>query len=467
MKIIGREQEQIELKRLFNSGNSEFVMIYGRRRVGKTFLVRETLGKDFCFAMTGLAKQNRKAQLLNFQRTLARYSKRLAKNTPADWYEAFEQLRTLLEQSKMKRKVVFLDELPWMDTPKSNLVSALEHFWNDWASTRSDIMLIVCGSAASWLVKNIEDNKGGLHNRLTAKMRILPFTLHETHLFLRNKGIRWDSAKEAQCYMVMGGVPYYLNLLDKNYSIAENIDRLFCKEDALLADEFQHLYASLFTHSDEYVEIVKALSKKKMGLTRNEILAQTKRLDGGSLTRRLKDLCECGFVNKYYAHGIVDALYQLVDFYSLFYFQFLQPSQKKKQIIWREQMLTSGYATWCGLAFERLCFAHITQIKHALGIAGVSTQTYALYKKNAQIDMVIERSDKIIDLCEIKFTDRPYALTKREAELLSNRAEELAQSFRSRRTIEIVLISNQKAVRNIHYNSLINKNITLDDLINI
>ena len=467
MKIIGREHEQMELQRLFDSGNPEFVMIYGRRRVGKTFLVCETLGKDFCFAMTGLAKQRREEQLLNFQRTLARYSKRLAKNTPADWFEAFEQLRTLLEQSKMKRKVVFLDELPWMDTPKSNLVSALEHFWNDWASARPDIMLVVCGSAASWLVKNIEDNKGGLHNRLTAKMRILPFSLHETHLFLRYKGIRWDAAKEAQCYMTMGGIPYYLNLLDKNIGLSENIDRLFCKEDALLADEFQHLYASLFTHSDEYVEIVKALSKKKMGLTRNEILTQTKRLDGGSLTRRLKDLCECGFVNKYYAHGRVETLYQLVDFYSLFYFQFLQPTQKKQQIVWREQMLTSGYTTWCGLAFERLCFAHIPQIKHALGIAGVSTQTYALYKENAQIDMVIERSDKVVDLCEIKFTDRPYALSKREAELFSNRMDVLLQSFKARRTIETVLISNQNAVRNIHYNGLINKNITLDDLMNM
>jgi hypothetical protein len=203
-----------------------------------------------------------------------------------------------------------------------------------------------------------------------------------------------------------------------------------------------------------------------MGLPRNEILTQTKRLDGGSLTRRLKDLCECGFVNKYYVHGRVEALYQLVDFYSLFYFQFLQPAQKKKQIVWREQMLTSGYATWCGLAFERLCFAHILQIKHALGIAGVSTQTYALYKENAQIDMVIERSDKVVDLCEIKFTDRPYALSKREAELLSNRMDVLLQSFKSRRTVETVLITNQNAVRNMHYNGLINKNITLDDLIN-
>ena len=465
MNIIGREREQSELLRLRNSGEPEFVMICGRRRVGKTFLVRQTLGKDFCFAMTGLANQKREAQLLNFQRTMNRYSKRIAKDTPKDWFDAFEQLRSLLEASKMKRKVVFLDELPWIDTPKSNLVSALEHFWNDWASTRNDIMLVVCGSAASWLVKNIEANKGGLHNRLTAKIRLMPFTLHETHLFLRRKGIRWDAAKEAQCYMTMGGIPYYLNLLDKTKGLAENIDRLFCTENALLADEFQNLYASLFTHSEEYVEIVKALSKKKMGLARNEILQQTKRLDGGSLTRRLSDLCVCGFVNKYYAHGRSEWLYQLVDFYSLFYFHFLQSQQNKKQLVWREIMLSPSYTTWCGLAFECLCFAHIQPIKRALGIESVNTQTYALYKENAQIDLVIERSDKVVDLCEIKFTDKPFALTKREAELLNNRINVLSNSFKSRRTIEVILITNQKALKNIHYNSLIYKNITLDDLI--
>ncbi|MBR0296085.1 MAG: AAA family ATPase [Paludibacteraceae bacterium] len=465
MNIIGRESEQSELLRLRNSGEPEFVMVYGRRRVGKTFLIRQTLEKDFCFSMTGLANQKREAQLLNFQRTMSHFSKRLAQVTPKDWFEAFEQLRSLIEMSKMKRKVVFLDELPWMDTPKSNLVSALEHFWNDWASTRDDIMLIVCGSAASWLVKNIEANKGGLHNRLTAKIRLLPFTLHETHLFLRRKGIRWDIAKEAQCYMTMGGIPYYLNLLDKTKGLAENIDRLFCAENAMLADEFQHLYASLFTHSDEYVEMVKALSRKKLGLSRNEILEQTKRLDGGSLTRRLNDLCVCGFVNKYFAHGRGEFMYQLVDFYSLFYFQFLQPQQKKKQLVWRELMLSPTYTSWCGLAFERLCFAHILQIKRALGIEGVNTQTYALHKDNAQIDLVIERSDKVVNLCEIKFTDKPYVLTKREAELLSNRLNVLNSSFKTRRTVEIVLITNQKATRNAHYNGLINKNITLDDLV--
>ena len=465
MTIIGRELEQNELKRLRNSGEPEFVMIYGRRRVGKTYLIRKTLGKDFCFYMTGLAKQRREVQLQNFQMTMAHYSKRLAKKTPKDWFEAFELLRSLLEHSKMKRKVVFLDELPWMDTPKSNLVSALEHFWNGWASSQNDIMLVVCGSAASWLVKNIEDNKGGLHNRLTAKIRLAPFTLHETHLFLRSKGIRWDIAKEAQCYMTMGGIPYYLNLLDKNKSLADNIDRLFCTEGALLGDEFGHLYASLFTHSEEYVEIVNALSKKKIGFTRDEILKQIKQADGGSLTRRLKDLCECGFVNKYFAQGRVEALYQLVDFYSLFYFQFLQPQQKKKQIVWREQMLSSAYTSWTGLAFERLCFAHIEQIKRALGIEGVTTHTYALTKDNAQIDMVIERSDKVVDLCEMKFTDSPYALSKREAELIKNRIEVLSNSFKQRRTIEVVLITNQIALQNSHYNNLIDKNITLDNLV--
>lgn len=452
------------MQRLLQSGNPEFVMIYGRRRVGKTFLVRTLLSKEMCFSMTGIANARREEQLRNFQRTMMHYSKRIAKNAPADWFEAFEQLRTLIEQSKKKRKVVFLDELPWMDTPKSNLVSALEHFWNGWASAREDIMLIVCGSAASWLVKNIEANKGGLHNRLTAKIRLQPFTLCETNLFLRHKGIRWDLSQVAQCYMTMGGIPYYLNLLDKEKTLAENIDRLLCEENALLADEFSHLYASLFTHSEDYIDIVKVLSKKKLGYTRDEISHLTKKQDGGSLTRRLKALCECGFVRKYFAHGKADALYQLSDFYTLFYFQFLQHNKNLRQNVWQQEMLTSAYTTWCGLAFERLCFAHIKQIKHALGISGISTQIYAIYQPDYQIDMVIERADGYINLCEMKFTRLPYSMTKREAELIQNRMEQLTAAHKSRTTILPVLISNQKAKYNQHYNSVIVSNITLDDL---
>lgn len=463
MKIVGRENAQMEIRRLRDSGEPEFVMVYGRRRVGKTFLIRQTLGKDFCFYMTGIAKAKRELQLKNFQQTIAQYSKRLAQNVPADWFEAFQLLRRLIEKSKQKRKVIFLDELPWMDTPKSNLVSALEHFWNSWASARNDVMLIVCGSAASWLVKNIETNKGGLHNRLTAKIHLHPFTLHETHLFLLRKGIRWNAAQEAQCYMIMGGIPYYLNLLDKQKSLAENIDRLFCAEDALLVDEFRNLYASLFTHSDEYVEIVKVLSKKKIGFTREDILRQTKRADGGSLTRRLTDLCDCGFVRKYFARGNVNAIYQLTDFYTLFYLHFL--ADESKQVVWQQQMQSSSYLSWCGLAFERLCFAHLPQIKKALGIDGISTQTYALCKDDAQIDMVIERSDRVVSLCEMKFTDLPYALNKREAEAIRNRESVLNSCFKARRTINVVLITNLPAKRNMHFNGLVNKNITLDGLL--
>ena len=450
---------------MLESGEPEFVMVYGRRRIGKTFLVRQTLGKAMCFYMTGIANARRDIQLQNFQQTMMQYSRRIARKTPEDWFEAFRQLRRLIEQSKLKRKVVFLDELPWMDTPKSNLVSALEHFWNSWGSTRSDLMLVVCGSAASWLVKHIVANRGGLHNRLTAKIRLQPFSLHETHLFLRHKGIRWDAAIEAQCYMTTGGIPYYLNLLDKEKSLAENIDSLFFADSAMLAGEFDNLYASLFTHSEEYVEIVRALSRKKTGYTRDEILQLLHRPDGGSLTRRLNDLTECGFVNKYFAHGRVEALYQLIDFYTLFYLHFIEPKQKTRQVVWRQQMLSPAYNTWCGLAFERLCFAHLEQIKQALGIAGISTQTYALYKDGTQIDMVIERPDKVVNLCEMKFTDLPYALTKREAEHLRARTETLNSIFKARRTVEITLITNLSAKRNVHYNSLINKNITIDDLI--
>ncbi|MBQ7192653.1 MAG: ATP-binding protein [Paludibacteraceae bacterium] len=465
MNLIGREREQAELLRLFHSGEPEFVMLYGRRRVGKTFLIRRLFGKNFCFYMTGIANAGREQQLSNFRQTMQSFCKRLAIKQPADWFEAFALLRQLIERSKADRKVIFLDELPWMDTPKSGLVSALEHFWNGWASDRNDVMLIVCGSAASWLVKNIEANKGGLHNRLTAKIRLQPFTLHEAELFLRRKGLRWDAAKVAQCYMAFGGIPYYLNLLNKDKSLAENMDALFSGDNGLLANEFEHLYASLFTHSEEYVEIVRILSRKKTGFTREEIVRLTKRPDGGSLTRRLNDLCDCGLVQRYLAHGSISAMYRMVDFYTLFYFHFLQNPTTSAQIVWQQKMLTPAYTTWCGLAFERLCFAHLSQIKRALGIEGISTVTYALYKDNAQIDMVIERSDKVVNLCEIKFTDLPYSLSKREAELIRNRMAVLNNTFKTRRTISTVLLTNTKAIKNTHYNSIIDKNITLDDLL--
>lgn len=464
MEIIGRKTEIEELQRLRDSGNSEFVMVYGRRRVGKTYLIREFFRNQFDFYLTGIAQGNRQEQLVNFRTTLQAYNEQLGLSTPRNWFEAFGLLIRLLEQSPRPRKVVFLDELPWMDTPKSDFVKALEHFWNAWASARADILLIVCGSAASWLVKNIVRNHGGLHNRLTYKMKLQAFTLLECKEYLQSQGIRWEAEMIAECYMILGGIPYYLKMLDKRLSLAQNIDRLFFNETALLEDEFENLYASLFRNSAEYVQIIEALAKKKSGYTREEILKQTRQSDGGGFTRRLEELEQCGFIRKYRALGEVSATYQLIDFYSLFYYQFLKKGKSFDADTWMHLMGTPTYSAWCGLSFERLCLAHLPQIKQALGISGISTQTFAYYSKEAQIDLVIDRGDKIVNLCEIKFYAGPYTLTKANVEKLRHQAEILRQALKRRKGIHIVLITSHGLKQNEYAINTVQRSLTLDDL---
>ena len=464
MKIIGRKTEQAELTRLYQSSQSEFVMVYGRRRVGKTYLVREHFKNRFDFYMTGIARGNRAEQLMNFRSTMLTYSEKIGQTTPANWFEAFSQLQQLLTLSQSKRKVVFLDELPWIDTPKSDFVRALELFWNAWASARTDILLITCGSAASWMVKNIAKNHGGLHNRLTYRMKISPFTLGECRLFLHEKGIRWENKMIAECYMVMGGIPYYLNLLEQGLSLAQNIDRLFFTEGALLEGEFENLYASLFNNSEEYIHIVNALSKKKVGFTRNDILQATKLSDGGSLTRRLEELEQCGFIRKYKTTGSVNYLYQLVDFFSLFYFTFLKGGDTYDSDNWMHLMGSPTYRTWTGLSFERLCMSHLTQIKKALGISGISTRTYSFYSHDAQIDMVIDRGDHLVNVCEMKFTDQPFTITKPYAERLRQKMYSLANALPKRRGIHLVMITTQGIHPNEHSINLVQNTLLLDDL---
>jgi len=383
---------------------------------------------------------------------------------PENWFEAFHSLEKLLEKNSTRRKVIFLDELPWMDTPKSDFVKALEMFWNTWASARNDVLLIVCGSAASWMVKNIVKNHGGLHNRLTFKMKLMPFTLSESQEFLIEKGIRWTPSMVAECYMVLGGIPYYLNLLDKGLSLAQNIDRLFFADAALLEDEFQNLYASLFRKSEDYTVIIEALARKKSGFSREDIMRYTKKSDGGGLTRRLEELEQFGFIRKYKTIGSVQALYQLVDFYSLFYFNFIQKGPIYDTENWMHLMGSPRYNTWRGLSFERLCFAHLQQIKQALGISGVSTQTFSYYSAETQIDMVIDRGDQIVNLCEMKCTDEPFSITKKYAAELTNKISVLKKAIKKRRGVYVVMITENGLRENEYSNSLVLRSLTLEDL---
>lgn len=464
MEIIGRKNEKATLQKLFDSNRSEFLMVYGRRRVGKTYLIREYFHNQFAFSITGIARGNRMEQLINFRTSISRYDESLGTLPINNWFDAFHTLELLLTKNKANRKVVFLDELPWMDTPKSDFVKALELFWNSWASARHDIFLIVCGSAASWLVKNIVRNHGGLHNRLTLKMKISPFSLSETKSYLTSKGIFWENKMIAECYMILGGIPYYLDMLDRSKSLAQNVDALFFSENALLDDEYPNLYASLFKKPEEYLRIIETLSKKKSGYTREEIIHNSKMSDGGGITRRLEELEQCGFIRKYKTIGNVPFMYQLIDFFSLFYHSFLKNGPSFDTSNWMHLQATSTYHTWCGLSFERLCMSHQQQIKKALGISGISTNTFSYYSPEAQIDMVIDRGDQIVTLCEMKFTDEPYSINKSTAEKLKEKISCLKKSMKKRKGIYVAMVTSYPLKQNEYSINLVQNNILLDDL---
>lgn len=466
--IVGRKKELATLNRLYSSTQSEFIAVYGRRRVGKTFLIRQFFKNKFVFQLSGLANATTKEQLINFNLTIKRESKQ---NLPIakTWLEAFEQLITLIESSSNERKVIFLDELPWIDTPRSQFIQALEHFWNGWASARNDIMLIVCGSATSWMIDKIINNHGGLHNRITYKMRLDPFNLSETQEFFLSKDMEFTQYQIAECYMAMGGIPYYLNLMQKEFSIAQNIDLLFFNENALLKTEFNNLYAALFKNSEDYIKVVETLSKKNKGLTRNEIITATKLNTNGGLSNILKNLENCGFIRSYTSFGKKerDKLYQLTDFFTLFYFKFIKANKFNDDNFWVNTINTPQHNSWAGYSFEMLCLNHIKQIKTALGISGVQTSASSWIdtttENGAQIDLIIDRKDQIINLCEMKFSTDEYEITKHYDTILRQKKSIFTSKTKTRKAVHTTMLTTFGLKQNIYRNS-IQSEVTLADL---
>lgn len=422
--VVGRKFEIAVLNEKYASAKSEFVAIYGRRRVGKTFLVRSTFEEKFTFRLTGLANANLAQQLSNFNLAMKDQCPNAKRKNATNWMEAFHQIKQIIEKSKKRKKVIFIDELPWFDKTHSGFIPALEHFWNSWASARKDVLLLVCGSAASWMINNLINNKGGLHNRVTQKLKIEPFTLSECKDFLEYKNITLDYYQLVQLYMVLGGVPFYWDAIKKGQSAAQTINKLCFEENGLLINEFVNLYQSLFTKAERHEAIITALSKKNKGLTRKEISAESKMADGGGLTRLLDELEESGFIKRYVPFGKLqrNSLYQLTDFFSLFHIKFMKGHASFDKHYWLKMSDHPKHRAWSGYAFEQVCLAHVLQIKRAMGISGVQTEVSSWRSTNkahgAQIDLVIDRRDGIINLCEIKFSISPFSIDKKyDAEL--------------------------------------------------
>ena len=469
--LIGREAEIKYLESIVSSKEAEFVVVYGRRRVGKTFLVNTYFDDKYAFKLTGLAKKSKREQLANFTASLNRYTNGKKYTKPRTWYEAFDKLRNLLDTVHTNgKRIIFIDELPWMDSRGGNLVSALEHFWNDWAVTQNDIVLIVCGSATSWITKKILKNRGGLHNRVTQKLYIRPFTLAECKQYLISRGILMEDKEIAECYMIMGGIPFYLKNIRRGTSLSQNVDEMFFMEKGRLDDEFNALYTSLFDKSENYIKVISALSSKNNGLTRDELIKATKMESSGDFTTILQDLVDCDFIRCYHGYGNKSkmGIYQLIDPFSLFYYKFIKKHGGADKPFWQYQIGTRQHDTWAGLAFEQLCLNHHKQIEQALGISGVLTDVYSwttpqAVEEKAQIDLIIKRADKVVNICEMKFYDGDYSMKKKDYDDIERRVRAFRAANNVRMAIHPVLVTTFGLANN-QYSSIFQNTITLKDL---
>lgn len=452
------------------SERSEFVVVYGRRRIGKTFLVRRFFKDNYAFSFVGKHEMRREQQLTEFAKELMCYSHSTFVPQLKNWTEAFDALQRLLETYNISgKKVVFFDEMPWMDTPKSDFVSALENFWNGWANMRDDIVLVACGSATSWMVDKLLHNQGGLFNRITQKLYLRPFKLSEMEQYLDEKHFGWNRYQIAQCYMILGGIPFYLTLLNPKLSLLSNIDELFFADaHAMLRTEYNELYSTLFKRPDNYLAVIRMLTERKEGFTRKEISEKTK-LGGAALSKILSDLEQCDFIFSYARYGNAknNAIYRIKDFYTLFYYKYVNGIDTKDSLRWTHLSSTPQVSSWQGFSFELLCLLHLDEIKKALGIDRILNDASAWRSRqpeqNTQIDLVIERADHNINLCEMKFSSGMYAIDKGYEQKLRERMSIFLAETMTRCITRITMVTTYGVLQNKH-SGIVNDEVLLDDL---
>jgi len=470
--MIGRIQERKELEASLSATEAQLIAVCGRRRVGKTYLVRESFHGKFFFEHAGIMHGTMSEQLAEFADSLRRAG---LKDVPvlSGWREAFNELERLINSGRGKgKKVVFIDEMPWMDTPKSGFLKAFEVFWNGWCSGRKDVVFVVCGSATSWIVKKVFHNKGGLYNRTTGRIFLEPFTLSECRELMESRGIELGDDDLAEAYMVFGGVPYYWTLLTKGRSLAQNIDQLCFAAKGKLRHEFDELYASLFENGGAHLRIVRELAGCKSGMTQKDLLAAAGVSSGGNGKRYLEELEQSGFVRKFTSYGKRkrDSQYQLIDCFTLFHLKFIDGESNPDEHYWHHSVNSPKVNAWRGLAFERVCFWHVRQIKNALGVSGVLTQVYSwrhvaddVYPVGAQIDMLIERADHVVNICEMKFSAQPFSIDKNYLERLKTKIGAFKQMTKTRSAIHLTFVTASGLLQN-KYSGIVQSEVALEDL---
>ena len=463
--VFGRKEEKDRLDKIYNSGKNEFVAIYGRRRVGKTYLIKEHFKSRLNFYYTGIYKATKAEQLREFTRMLsAAAGTKLAR--PKSWFDAFALLKDYIESLRKRQRIlIFFDELPWMDTQKSEFLRSFEFFWNSYGSALPNLMMIVCGSATTWMRDKLFGNKGGLYNRMTNTMYLAPFSLAETEEFLKARGLAFNRYQILETYMILGGIPLYLSMLEKEFSLTQNVDRLFFSINAKLKSEYKFLFSSQFSESAMGKNIVELLAKKAVGMSRLEIKQALKIPDGGKLSSTLNDLIDSDFVRSYSAFGKKEreTIYQLSDLFSLFYLRYVGGYSGNDEHHWTNMVDSPSKRAWSGYAFEQVCFHHVAQIKKKLGISGVEANVFSCKGNDFQIDMLIDRRDSVVNLCEMKFSLSEFEIDKDYDEHLRERRELFRAASKTKKSLYLTMITTYGLKQN-QYSGNIQSEIVADDL---
>ncbi len=473
MKVYGRDKEEKLLKELLVSGHSEFVGVTGRRRIGKTFLVDAVYENHMVFSMTGIKDGSLEEQLVHFMDKLAYYTKQRTIGMPRGWQEALILLKYYLEKKKSKKKrVIFLDEVPWLATPKSNFLQVLAHFWNDYLSKTKNYILVVCGSSTSWITSKVYNDKGGLHNRITAKINLQPFTLKETKQFLASKSIKLTDNAIVELYMICGGVPFYLNAIKKGQSPTVAIEQLCFSAAGLLYNEYENLFKALYENAGDHEAMVQALALSRQGLSRKELINKSKVGAGGPFTRVMNDLLLSGFVEEQLPYGKKKrgAIYRLIDEYCIFYHRFMSKNRKLTKGLWQQLSAKQTYKIWKGYAFENLCLRHVEEIKKALGISAVYTEV-ASYRQEGkrgkngfQIDLLLDRADNTINICECKYYSTNYEFTKSYAETIRKRKALFQSATKTKKMVFNTMITNYPLEENQYSTEVVDSRVVVGEL---
>ncbi len=480
MKILARKNEQKQLEEIFKSKSSEFLAVYGRRRVGKTYLITNYFkDKGIFFHITGIPLETAKQQLVNFNYVYNDiFNKGDVSAVPSSWQKAFHLLREAIAKEQSKEKIIlFFDELPWLANKKAGFVEALSYLWNRYLTSDPRIILVVCGSAASWMINNIIDSRGGLYNRITRKMKLQPFNLKKTELYLKGKNVNLSRKQIVEVYMALGGVAAYLDLVKSGKSSSQIITDILFDPQSPLHGEFERLFKSLFTNSELHIKVIRTLFKKNSGMDRTELFSKAG-INSGSVQNRIKrELIESGFISEvtFFGNRKKNSKLRLTDEFSTFYLKWSKEIQNSRHQLnpnfWMMMQRSPSWKTWAGYAFETVCQNHICQIANALGISGM-IYSYASWSykaetkadKGVQVDLIIDRSDNCINLCEIKFHESKFTITKKTAEELIYKREKFIEVTQTRKTVFITLLTSFGVKENELYHEVVDNQLSMDDL---